>query len=45
MTRNNCDPTLKILTNFLPIAKIPPMFNEAEVLPRQFFGKVDNFVY
>ena len=47
MTKNKCDRTLKILSNLLPIAKIPPMFKEAEVLPRRLpnFGKVDNFVY
>ena len=47
MTKNKCDPKLKILSNFLPISKIPPMFKEAEVLPRRLpnFGKVDNFVY
>ena len=47
MTKNKCDTTLKILSNFLPIAKIPPMFKEAELLPRRLpnFGKVDNFVY
>ena len=43
MTKNKCEPTLKILSNFLPIVKIPPMFNEAEVLPWRLpnFGKVD----
>ena len=45
--KNKCDPILKTLPNFLPIAKILPMFKEAEVLPRRLpnFGKVDNFVY
>ena len=33
MTKNKSEPTLKILSNFLPSAKIPPMFKEAEVLP------------
>ena len=43
MMKNKCEPTLKILSNFLPIAKIPPMFKEAEVLPWRLrnFGKVD----
>ena len=47
MTRNKCDPTLKKISNFWQIAKIPPIFKEAKVLPQRLpnFGKGNNFVF
>ena len=47
MTRNKCDPTFKKISNFWRIAKIPPIFKEAEVLPRRLpnFGNGNNFVF
>ena len=41
-----CDPTFKKISNFLRSDKIPPIFKEAEVLPRMLpnFGKGNNFV-
>jgi len=45
--QNNCDPQFQKLAKFLRIAKISPIFKEAEVLPRrlQTFGKTNNFVF
>ena len=47
MPKNKCDPTLKKLSNFWQIAKIPPIFKEAEVLPLRLpnFGNRNNFVF
>ena len=47
MTRNKCDPTFKKISNFWRIAKIPPIFKEAEVLPRRLpnFGNGNNFAF
>ena len=47
MTRNKCNPTFKKTSNFLQIAKIPPIFKEAEVLSRRLpnFGNGNNFAF
>ena len=41
VAQNKCDPQFQKFANFLRIAKILPIFKEAEVLPR----KLPNFVF
>ena len=47
VAQNRCDPQFQKLANFLRIAKISPIFKEAEVLPRRLpnFGNSNNFVF